>query len=398
MKKYTESLYKSPGSAFIRAQKSPADPSAAAQGAHRTFFLSYAPMLWYTQAEKELILLDAIPYPIRIRLGEAVPSCGQFAVMRGIPQFDRPEVSPLPKVRATKKVEVRAAVFNVEHGCRIPEILAFLRECPGIADADILFGNELDDGTERSGNIDASRAIADALGFAYAYALEFIELVNPNDQKGYEGNTLFSRWPIMRAEALYVPEGYNWYYDEQKRIGGRVALFCELDVMGKRLGAVCVHLENRTTPALRAAQTAAILEKANAMFGDLPVLIGGDFNTNAFDYSPAAALRAYERQTRDGTIVDPTASEPLFACAGEHGFDWRSCNGSGVPTRRRPTGSGVLNLHLDWIFSKNITCARHGAISTLLSDCDWAAPASPLRQTPIRELSDHNVVWADFRL
>ena len=342
--------------------------------------------------------MNAVPYPVRIQRGEAVPACGQFAVMRTIPQFDRPEVSPLPKSPAFARGFLRAAVFNVEHGCRMPEILAFLRECPAIAGADVLFGNELDDGTERSGNIDASRAIADALGFAYAYALEFIELVNPNDQKGYEGDTLFSRWPITRAEALYVPEGYNWYFDEQKRIGGRVAVFCELDVAGKRLGAVCVHLENRTSPALRAAQTAAILAKADAMFGDIPILIGGDFNTNAFDYSPAAALSAYERQKRDGIIVDPTVSEPLFARAVESGYDWRGCNGSGVPTRRRPTGNGVLGMHLDWIFAKNASCVGHGTVSTLLADCDWAAPGSALRQTPIRELSDHNVVWADFRL
>lgn len=355
-------------------------------------------MICYNEYEKELILLDAIPYPIRIQRSEAIPACGQFAVMRKIPQFNQPEVSRLPKAHAPARSAVRAAVFNVEHGCRMPEILAFLKECPQIADADILFGNELDDGTERSGNLDASRTIADALGFAYAYALEFIELVNPNDLKGYEGNTLFSRWPITRAEALYVPEGYNWYYDEQKRIGGRVAVFCELDIAGKRLGAVCVHLENRTSPALRAAQTAAILEKADAMFGGIPILIGGDFNTNAFAYSPDAALAAYERQKRDGIIIDPTASEPLFACADENGYDWRSCNGSGVPTRRRPTGDGVLQLHLDWIFAKSVSCVGHGIVSTLLSDCDWAAPSSPLRHTAIRELSDHNVVWADFRI
>ena len=342
--------------------------------------------------------MQAIPYDERIRLGKDVPLYGQFQVMRQIRQFDAPEVFDLPRSSATRPETIRAAVFNVEHGCRMPEILAFLRECPQIADADILFGNELDDGTERSGNTDASRKIADALGFHYAYALEFIELVNPNDRKGYEGNTLFSRRPIIRAESLYPPEGYNWYYDEQKRIGARVAVFCELDAAGKRFGAVCVHLENRTSPAMRAAQTAAILEKADAMFGDIPILIGGDFNTNAFDYSPSAALHAYERQKRDGVIIDPTAAEPLFVCAAEKGYDWLGCNGSGVPTRRRPTGDGMLQMHLDWIFAKNAACVGHGTVSTLLSDCDWAAPASPLRSTPIRELSDHNVVWADFRL
>lgn len=342
--------------------------------------------------------MNAIPYEKRVRLGAEVPSAGQFAVMARIPQFGAPEVYRANLSQRPGPETIRAAVFNVEHGTRIREIVSFLAACPALKDADILFGNELDDGTERSGNIDASRKIAEALGYHYAYALEFIELVNPNDRKGYEGNTLFSRWPIVRAEALSLPEAYNWYFDEQKRIGARVAVFCELDVAGTRIGAVCVHLENRTTPAQRAKQTEAILEKAAAVFPGLPVLIGGDFNTNAFDYGESAALSAYQRQKTDGIVVDPVSFEPLFACAEKAGFDYRSLNGMRVPTRRRPTGDGVLALQLDWIFARGIACVRHGVVSTLMKDCDWADAASPLRAAEFSELSDHNAVWADFSL
>ena len=154
--------------------------------------------------------MEAIPYTLRVRLSDDVPHDGQLCVMRRIPQFDGPELCRLPLVPRPAPKTVRAAVFNVEHGYRIREIADFLEACPELADADILFGNEFDDGTERSGNINASRALAERLGFQYAYALEFIELVNPADTKGYEGNTLFSRWPIVRAESLYLPEGYNW--------------------------------------------------------------------------------------------------------------------------------------------------------------------------------------------
>ncbi len=343
--------------------------------------------------------MKAIPYDERIRLGESVPASGQFRVMERIPQFGRPEVGGRSDPPETAPRSIRAAVFNVEHGTRIREIVPFLTENPVLKEADILFGNELDDGTARSGNIDASRAIAEALGYRYAYALEFIELVNPADEKGYEGNTLFSRWPIVRAGILHLPEGYNWYFDEQKRIGARVAVFCELDVAGRRIGAVCTHFENRTSPAARAAQMRAILEKTDAMFPDIPVLIGGDFNPNAFDYGEAAALAAYERQKADGgAVVDPVPYEPLFACAERAGFDYRSLNGTGVPTRRRPTGDSVLSLHLDWIFCRGAVCAGHGVVSTLLDGCDWAQPDSPLKHTDLTELSDHNAVWADILL
>ena len=342
--------------------------------------------------------MNAIPYRERIRLGKDVPLYGQFQVMRQIRQFDAPEVYDTKDRPATRPETIRAAVFNVEHGCRIREIISFLKECPKLNKADILFGNELDDGTERSGNIDASRAIAETLGCHYAYALEFIELVNPNDQKGYEGNTLFSRWPIVHAESLCLPEGYNWYYDEQKRIGARVAVFCELDIAGTHVGAVCVHLENRTSPAMRAKQVGAILEKATAMFPGLKILIGGDFNTNAFDYGEEEAHAAFERQRSDGIVVDPVPFEPLFACADQAGFAYRSLNGTGVPTRRRPTGDGFLNLHLDWIFGRGVTCTQHGSVSTLMKNIDWASADSPLRKADFPELSDHDAVWADILL
>lgn len=328
--------------------------------------------------------MDAIPYAMRVRLSDSVPHDGQLCVMKRIPQFGGPELyrPALPAREAPKTI--RAAVFNVEHGYRIREIADFSEACPELAGADILFGNEFDDGTERSGNIDASRALADRLGCQYAYALEFIELVNPNDRKGYEGNTLFSRWPIVRAESLYLPEGYNWYFDEQKRIGERVAVFCELDVAGTRVGAVSVHLENRTSPEARAAQTEAILAHADRMFGSIPILIGGDFNTNGFDYSPKNAEIQYAKQQEDGAIADATAHEPLFRVIERMGYAYRSANGERIETRRRPTGDGFLRLHLDWIVCKNAVCERHGCVSTLLDNGD--------------QLSDHNAVWADFAL
>lgn len=342
--------------------------------------------------------MDAIPYLERCRLAERIPAEGQLTVMSRIPQFSGPEYFnsvPAPQAAAGT---VRAAVFNVEHGTRLREILSFLHECPVLREADILFGNELDDGTERSGNIDASREISNALGYNYAYALEFIELVDPKDRKGFEGNTLFSRWPIVHAESLYLPEGYNWYFDSQKRIGGRVALFCQLDIAGRQLGAVCVHLENRTSPQMRAAQSRAVFEKARELFGDMPTLIGGDFNSNGFDYSEGAALEAFRRQRTCGIVADPVEQEPLFSCADRLGFDYRSLNGKNLPTRRRPTGDSVLSLHLDWLFGRNTVCVRRGMVSTILADCYWAGEESLLRNTTICELSDHNAVWADIRL
>lgn len=342
--------------------------------------------------------MDKIPYSLRVRLSEDIPADGQFKVMRRIPMFDAAEISspyPMPKERPET---LRCAVFNMEHGYRIKEIAPFLTECPALQDVDILFGNEMDDGTERSGNIDTARKLAELLGYNYAYGLEFIELVNPNDEKGYEGNVLFSRWPIVKACAFYPPEGYNWYFDEQVRIGARVAVLAELDVLGTHIGAVCIHLENRTTPEFRAVQTKAILDKADEYFGNIPILVGGDFNSNAFEDSRASAEEYYRWQRETGGMRDVERFEPLLSTAERSGYEYRSFNGTHLPTRRKPMEDGDLELHLDWIFAKNAVCRAHGLVSTLLSDCDWASADSPLRHTKLRQLSDHNAVWAEVEL
>ena len=343
--------------------------------------------------------MNTIPYNMRVRLSEDVPREGQFRVMRRIPDFDGAEIHNLD-IRMPERPEVlRAAVFNMEHGYRIREIAPFLEECPELKNADILFGNEMDDGTERSGNIDTAAKLAELIGYHYAYGLEFIELVNPNDKKGYEGNVLFSKWPIVRAEAFYPPEGYNWYFDEQVRIGARVAVLCELDVAGTRIGAVCIHLENRTSPEFRAVQTKAILDEADRFFGNIPVLVGGDFNSNAFEDSPVSAREYYEWQKQtNGGMRDVERYEPLLMTAERSGYDYRSLNGNHLVTRRKPMNDGYLGLHLDWIFGKNVECVRHGLVSTFLKDCTWASETSPLRNTDLVQLSDHNAVWADIRI
>lgn len=343
--------------------------------------------------------MNTIPYPLRVRLGKDIPAEGQFRVMKRIPEFDGAEVHNRA-IEKTKKPEfLRAVVFNMEHGYRIREIAPFLQECPDLKDADILFGNEMDDGTERSGNIDTAAKLADLIGYHYAYGLEFIELVNPNDRKGYEGNVLFSKWPIVRAEAFYPPEGYNWYFDAQVRIGARVAVLCELDVAGTRIGAVCVHLENRTSPEFRAVQTKAILDEADRFFGDIPILVGGDFNSNAFEDSAASAQEYYEWQKEtSGGMRDVEKYEPLFGTAERSGYEYRDLNDDHLVTRRKPMQDGYLGLHLDWIFGKNVKCAGHGWVSTLVQDCIWASEDSPLRNTDLVQLSDHNAVWTDIRV
>ena len=66
----------------------------------------------------------------------------------------------------------------------------------------------------------------------YVFGLEFVELKDA--AHGFHGNAIFSRWPILWAEVLRLPEQYNWYYDRQKRIGGRNAVLQSLMCRDRR--------------------------------------------------------------------------------------------------------------------------------------------------------------------
>lgn len=343
--------------------------------------------------------MEAIPYSLRLRLSGDIPQEGQRKVMARIPMFDGPEVVNGLSAPTAGTNAVKGLVFNMECGCNLPETIAFLRECPEARDADIIFGNELDDGMNRSNRADVSAEIARAVGMNYAFALEFIQHDDPTDPKGYGGNTLFSKWPIRWARSLYVPQGFNWYFDPKRRIGERVAIFALLDVGGRDLGAVCVHLENMTSPAARALQMRAILDEAARLFPGVPVLMGGDFNTNTYDGADPTGAAAYLLEQQMGhpmrTVED---YEPLLSMAEEAGFSYRDCNGKDLRTRRKPLPGGMLEMHLDWMFQKGITCLGHGMISTELKDCPWMGADSPLRTFQKDQIADHNALWALCRL
>ena len=68
--------------------------------------------------------MDAIPYYERIRLAERIPYEGQAGVISRIPQFGNPECFNLITPPQETADILRAAVFNVEHGTRIREILS----------------------------------------------------------------------------------------------------------------------------------------------------------------------------------------------------------------------------------------------------------------------------------
>ena len=340
-----------------------------------------------------------IPLEERKALGAMLERQSQAEVMDRIPQFWEAETGCFTAPPETVPESLGVLMFNMERGVHLAEIQDFLGECPDIRHFDLILANELDDGCARSGNKNTARELAKASGLSYAWGLEFIELVNDENEKGFHGNAVFSRWPIRRAGVIRLPEQYNWYFDRQRRIGGRLAVFAELDVGGRPLGAVSVHLENRTHGEGRRAQMETILKAVEQELPGMPVILGGDLNTNTFDGRDKEDIGdiAASPELRRRCLEDVFQFEALLPMAAEAGYE--IVPGEPEMTRRKPLpGGGFLPLRLDWILLKGARAGESRTVSTAREDLTFARPGSALAAFTGAELSDHNAVWTMCRL
>ena len=339
--------------------------------------------------------MNTIPNSERQRLGALLDRQSQESVMKQIPQFSEAQICNLAAPPEEVPDSLGALVFNMERGVHLEEIREFLQDCPAIRPFDLILANELDDGCARSGNRNTARELAEALGLNYAWGLEFIELVNDENAKGFHGNAVFSRWPIRRAGVIRLPEQYNWYFDRQKRIGGRLAVFAQLEVGGAPLGVVSIHLENRTDGLGRQAQMRTILEAVRRELPDMPLILGGDLNTNTFDgrdkedIGAIASSPDLRRRCLEG-VLDYEPLLPMAAADGYHIVPQEPCM-----TRRKPLpGGDFLPLRLDWILLKGVRAEKSYMVSTAREDFTFARPGGALARFEGAELSDHNAIWA----
>lgn len=343
--------------------------------------------------------MRGIPLAERKALGALLDTHTQVDVMARIPQFAEAETANFVAPPAEVPEQLGVLMFNMERGVHLREIQEFLRDCPDIQPFDVILANELDDGCARSGNKNTARELAEVFGLNYAWGLEFIELVNDENEKGFHGNAVFSRWPIQRAGVIRLPEQYNWYFDRQRRIGGRLAVYAQLDVGGRPLGVVSIHLENRTHGEGRRIQMETILRSVQKELPDMPVILGGDLNTNTFDGRAKEDIGdiAADPEMRRRCLEEVFSFEALLPMAAAEGY--QIVPGEPKLTRRKPLpGGDFLPLRLDWIMLKGAAAAQSRMVSTAKEDLTYAKPGSALAAFTGAELSDHNAIWALCRL
>lgn len=249
---------------------------------------------------------------------------------------------------------------------------------------DVVLLSEVDQGMARSGNGHPLRALADRLGHAFAYGVEFIELDGGNEAErsttggasnaeGFHGNAVTSAVPLLRPFLVRLDAAGGWFRPErgQPRIGGRMAIGGQVRIGNRRVTVVSVHLENRTDPAGRALQTRHLLDAIDRYDPQAPVLLGGDFNTLTSSHEerrddPAAWMTSITAEPDRLINVEPY--EPLFAILAGRGYDWKAANNLDLPTQRRKAGDPTPVGRIDWFFTRGLVASAPAVLPAVLPD------------------------------
>jgi endonuclease/exonuclease/phosphatase family metal-dependent hydrolase len=292
-----------------------------------------------------------------------------------------------------------AAVFNMEAGRRFTEIRAYLQYHPLLKNLDVIFANELDWGMERTGKLHISRELAQSLGMNYAFGVEFLSLKAAEQGEGLHGNAILSQFPLSRIKIVRLPLEYEWFHykEDDRRLGLRMAVLADADLGGGfKAGLVSVHLENRAGPEGRKRQMEFLLDAVAAHYPEgMPVLMGGDMNTNTVDGNSGAQMQelSLDASGQWRRIGEIPSWEPLMDYAASRGFSYADCNIMEKPTRRKPMEDGrTLILNLDWFFQRGFSCSNPVRVESIFH-CDGFGPApEEILSYQGRELSDHDIV------
>ncbi|MBB3657906.1 endonuclease/exonuclease/phosphatase family metal-dependent hydrolase [Rhizobium sp. BK650] len=246
---------------------------------------------------------------------------------------------------------------------------------------DILLLTEADLGTARAGNHHTVADLARDLDMSYVFGVEFVELGLGDSRErewhkgqtntiGFHGNALLSRLPLLDAALIRLDDGGTWWTDAkdgQGRIGGRMAIAAKIKTAFGPILAVSAHLESKTDIEDRALQTRRLIASVDKLADGLPVVMGGDFNTNVL---PAGSR-------------EPQAYEPLFDLLWQAGYQWKTANDFAPTQRTRPDGTPLPPFaRLDWLFVRGLLASQAETVAAV--DVDGAA------------ISDHELIKARF--
>jgi endonuclease/exonuclease/phosphatase family metal-dependent hydrolase len=193
---------------------------------------------------------------------------------------------------------IRVVNWNIDRGLRLPEITDFLAS----QHADILTLQEVDLNARRTHFQNVAEELARKLGMNYVFGREFEELTQGSrTSPAYHGQATLSRWRLKNSRVIRFrcQSGFwrpRWFLPRtepfQERLGGRIALVTEVDVMGTVFTVYNLHLESRGGDSLRLSQLKEVLDDAVISDPRGPALLAGDLN---FDISESQTAELVQR-------------------------------------------------------------------------------------------------------
>jgi len=231
----------------------------------------------------------------------------------------RPAALHLPLLSSNPLVPIRVVVWNIERGSQLQRVIDFLVE----AKPDLVLLQEVDLNARRTHHLDVAREIAEKLHMNYVLGRAFQELTQGSrTSPAYHGQTTLSRWPLPNPRVIRFHEQSKfwrprWFVPQmdafQRRAGGRMALFCDVNVAGQTLVAYNLHLESRGNDDLRRSQLMEVLDDSRSYGSGVPLVVAGDMN---FDVSqgdaPVRIRNARFRNAFGDGAHTPTAPSSFF--------------------------------------------------------------------------------------
>jgi endonuclease/exonuclease/phosphatase family metal-dependent hydrolase len=184
------------------------------------------------------------------------------------------------------------ATYNIRHGRGMDEVVDLQRTAAALTalGADVIGLQEVDREVRRSGGVDEAAVLGTRTGMAHAFGA-FMPY-----QGGEYGLAILTRFPILRAESLRLPDGNE----------PRVALLAELELPnGARVLAVNVHFDWVESDSFRIRQVEALAAVLDTV--SLPIILLGDFN----DVPSSRTMQRW--RTRFATIEKPSADRFTFS-------------------------------------------------------------------------------------
>jgi endonuclease/exonuclease/phosphatase family metal-dependent hydrolase len=336
-----------------------------------------------------------------------------------------PHVADFRRNEAPAGARYRILAWNIERGTQFEGQLEAFRSHPYLKTCDVLLITEADAGMARSGNRMVAEALARELGMAQVFAPCYIALgkgsgverdVEGDNSLGLHGNAILSRYPIRDIQLIPLDNGVDKMAHREKRLGRQAAVAARIDFPNLSLRAVSVHLDAQSTQRHRREQMRAVLD---ATAPDLPVVLGGDWNTSTYDSSHAfrailgfwlRVMMGVDHVIRNHYLHPERRFERgLFRLLSDRGFEYTRSNCMGEHTicydvcDPRATGS-LREWVPQWCFAFIHWALRnHGGRCPM--KLDWFATRGLRVENPVvihdlREgrdapLSDHDAVGVD---